>query len=82
METKAISYIPAWLLADVICISRAICWRSDIGVFADSRPILPEPPVTLGRDVDGIFLLTFWNMMTKKSVQFYCLSKNWEIGRQ
>lgn len=51
--------LPAWLLADVICMSRAICWRSDIGVFAERRPMAPEPPVTLGRDVDGIFLLTF-----------------------
>lgn len=58
---------PAWLFADVICISKAICWRSDIGVLAEMRPIPLELPVTLGRDVDGIFLLTFWNMMTEKN---------------
>lgn len=55
---------PAWLLDDVICMSNAICCRSDIGVVVAARPELLEPLAKfLGRDVDGIFLFTFWNMM-------------------
>lgn len=41
---------------EVICISSAICWRSDIGALvADARlPPDPLPGVPRGREVDGI----------------------------
>lgn len=52
-------------------MSKAICWRSDIGVLAGILPIPLLLADTLGRDVEGIFLFTFWNMMINKSVQFF-----------
>lgn len=46
---------PAWLLDDVICINKAICWRSDIGVFwLDLDEPVDAPEKLLGLDVDGI----------------------------
>lgn len=48
----------------VICINKAICWRSDIGALLEARPPEPEPPEPLppppvpeaprGRDEAGI----------------------------
>lgn len=51
-------YIPVGLAALVICISSAICWRSDIGALLAPRP-LDEPllavtEVPRGRDEAGI----------------------------
>lgn len=50
-----------WHSPEVICMSRAICWRSDMGVFWTP---LPEPPEDeespLGPDRDdwpGIFVI-------------------------
>lgn len=49
-------FIPAWFDDDVIWMRRAICWRSDIGVFWADRPpeLLDAPVYPLGLDVDGI----------------------------
>lgn len=49
---------PAWLPDDVICIKRAICWRSDIGVTGGARPPVPEP---FGRINDGILHQKIYN---------------------
>lgn len=54
-------YAPCWV--DVICISNANCWRSDIGVVLVWRVILSEPPVSFLRDVDGIFRAFCWRIM-------------------
>lgn len=53
---------PVWFDEDVICINKAICWRSDMGVFGAERAEPLGPLVKLlGLDVDGI-AVTFYNI--------------------
>lgn len=66
-------------LPDVICISRAICCRSDIGVFGTDRPELPDDEeIPRGPDRDdcpGIFVIA----SCKEAGLIENIPLNWEF---
>lgn len=57
-EIRHYIYLPDGLAdEEVICISNAICWRSDMGALVAEAPRLlpdPLPGVPRGLEVDGI----------------------------